>query len=376
MKCAVDFGLQEIEQWMIQNMGDNQAVQVSQYELFHAHILFQANTTQGATAFSAHQDNKAQKGGFAQQILYSAIVKLNPDEPGRSTPSRMNVAGAAQDFEYGKQAGSGGFFDSRLWHRSRAVTEGDVQDTKIVYFFRREPSRSCWQGIASFQKFRLIVTFEPRDEDVEQPISTEIDVAPDETIWSSLCELAYREDEKLTACIKAYVGTQHDPTALKMGTKVFSGGQRISWEDYSGLRAVALIKRTELDYVHDVDTGTLHLSIEFAKSMPSNHEVAEASDMVPSGLEADRAMDEEEHVIVDISRLSTYFEKAATQRRWLATEEPNVLRKAIDDANAQNRFLLEAVLEMNPDVFGIIIDLDAIGPRRLGELATVSRRFW
>ena len=36
----------------------------------------------------------------------------------------------------------------------------------------------------------------------------------------------------------------------------------------------------------------------------------------------------------------------------------------------------EAVLEMNPDVFGIIIDLDAIGPRRLGELATVSRRFW
>ena len=361
---------------MIQNMGDNKAVSVSQYELFHAHILFQDNTTQGATAFSAHQDNKAQKGGVAQQILYSAIVKLNSDKPSRSTPSRMNVAGASQDFEYGKDAGSGGFFDSRLWHRSRALTEGGVQDIKIVYFFRRAPNRSCWQGISLFKKFRLMVTFEPRDEDVEQPISTEIDVAPDETIWTSLCELAYREDEKLTACIKAYVGTQHDPTALKMGTKVFSGGQRISWEDYSGLRAVALIKRTELDYVHDVDTGTLHLSIEFAKSMPSNHEVTEASDMVPSGLEADRAVDEEEHVIVDISRLSTYFEKAATQRRWLATEQPNVLRKAIDDANAQNRFLLEAVLEMNPDVFGIIIDLDAIGPRRLGELATVSRRFW
>ena len=131
-------GFEEIERSVLSQLARRVKKKPSQLKLQYCHFLHQTRKTSGSSVFSWHRDDEVDSGdsGDSGVPAYTVIVKLTADKPG-SAPSQMMVAGAAFPFSYGEQAGSAGWFLSKLWHMSVMPVAEDTC-LKIAFFFSEQ----------------------------------------------------------------------------------------------------------------------------------------------------------------------------------------------------------------------------------------------
>lgn len=134
---ARDFlpGFAQIERSVLLQLARRVKKKQSQLKLQYCHFLDQSSKTSGSSVFSWHRDDEVDSGESDDSGVpaYTVIVKLTADKPG-SAPSQMMVAAAAFPFSYGQQAGSAGWFLSKLWHMSVMPVSEDTC-LKVAFFF-------------------------------------------------------------------------------------------------------------------------------------------------------------------------------------------------------------------------------------------------
>ena len=131
-------GFAQIERSVLCQLARRLKKRQSQLKLQYCHFLSQSNKTAGSSVFKWHRDDEVESGDSDDSgvPVYTVIVKLTADKRG-SAPSQMMVAGAAFPFSYGAQAGSAGWFLSKLWHMSVMPVSEDTC-LKIAFFFSEQ----------------------------------------------------------------------------------------------------------------------------------------------------------------------------------------------------------------------------------------------
>ena len=131
-------GFEEIERSVLRQLARRLKKKQSRLKLQYCHFLSQSDKTAGSSVFKWHRDDEVESGDSDDSgvPVYTVIVKLTADKIG-SAPSQMMVAGAASAFSYGAQAGSAGWFLSKLWHMSVMPVSEDTC-LKIAFFFSEQ----------------------------------------------------------------------------------------------------------------------------------------------------------------------------------------------------------------------------------------------
>ena len=131
-------GFAQIERSVLRQLARRLKKRQSRLKLQYCHFLSQSDKTAGSSVFKWHRDDEVESGDSDDSgvPVYTVIVKLTADKRG-SAPSQMMVAGAAFPFSYGAQAGSAGWFLSKLWHMSVMPVSEDTC-LKIAFFFSEQ----------------------------------------------------------------------------------------------------------------------------------------------------------------------------------------------------------------------------------------------
>ena len=138
-------GFAEIERSVLRQLArrlKKKQGQLKALKVRYCHFLSQSDKTAGSSVFKWHRDDEvgSEESGESDDssgpIVYTVIVKLTADKRG-SAPSQMVVAGAAFPFSYGAQAGSAGWFLSKLWHMSVMPVSADTC-LKLAFFLSEQ----------------------------------------------------------------------------------------------------------------------------------------------------------------------------------------------------------------------------------------------
>lgn len=113
-------------------------------KLRYVHALHQSPASEHGALFGWHRDDVVVEevpddilddDTPPRLITHTVIVKLTSDKSGAS-PSQMMIGGATAPFSYGAAAGSGCWFQSRLWHTSLPHANSCL---KFAFFYTTEP---------------------------------------------------------------------------------------------------------------------------------------------------------------------------------------------------------------------------------------------
>ena len=130
---AMDFipGFFDIARASSKAVADANILELSRLELGSAHVLLQAEDSDGSTAFAMHQDTEDDPN-----TVYTTITMLTPTPDG-TPPSQMGVAGGTP-FSYGTNAGSGCYFLANFYHASGPSVAG-ARFLKLAMFWYVNP---------------------------------------------------------------------------------------------------------------------------------------------------------------------------------------------------------------------------------------------